>query len=52
MDATPQLRTLDFMYTALEPPAMNARAGGHIEFRTMSSYAARVKTSTVARAEG
>jgi hypothetical protein len=33
--ATPQLRSLDFVYTSLEPAAMDAGAGGHIEFQTM-----------------
>jgi hypothetical protein len=32
---TPQLRSLEFLYTALEPAAIDAKAGGHIEFRTM-----------------
>jgi hypothetical protein len=32
---TPQLRSLDFTYTSLEPAAMQANAGGHIEFQTM-----------------
>ena len=31
--ASPQLRSLEFSYTALEPAAMLAGAGGHIEFR-------------------
>jgi hypothetical protein len=36
IDATmPRLRSLDFSYTSLEPAAMEAGAGGHIEFRTM-----------------
>ena len=35
--ATPALRTLDFLYTALERPAMNFGAGGHIEFVTLSN---------------
>jgi hypothetical protein len=33
----PQLRTLDFTYTSLEPAAMAARAGGRLEFRTMEN---------------
>ena len=32
--AAPALRSLDFLYTSLEPPAMNRNAGGHIEFVT------------------
>ena len=36
MDAgAAQLRSLDFAFTSLEPPAIEARAGGQIEFRTM-----------------
>ena len=31
----PQLRSLDFRYTGLEPAAMKVGSGGHIEFRTM-----------------
>lgn len=34
---TPQLRTLDFHYTGLEPAAMRVGSGGHIEFRTMEN---------------
>jgi len=34
---SPQLRTLDFLYTGLEPAATRARSGGHIEFRTMEN---------------
>ena len=34
---TPQLRSLDFRYTGLEPVAMRAGSGGHIEFRTMEN---------------
>ena len=34
---TPQLRSLDFTYTSLEPAAMDADAGGHIEFQTMKN---------------
>jgi hypothetical protein len=41
--ASPQLRTLDFLYTALEPAAMAARAGGHIEFRTMPNGVAFIE---------
>ena len=38
IDATaPQLRTVDFRYTSLERAAMNARAGGHLEFQTVSN---------------
>ncbi len=33
----PRLRSLDFTYTSLEPAAMQAGAGGHIEFRTMGN---------------
>ena len=33
--ATPQLRSLDFTYTSLEPASMDAHAGGRIDFRTM-----------------
>lgn len=44
MDArTPQLRSLDFTYTALEPAAMQMRAGGHIEFRTMENGVAFIE---------
>jgi hypothetical protein len=31
----PRLRSLDFVYTSIEPAAMEAGAGGHIEFRSM-----------------
>ena len=41
--ASPQLRTLDFIYTSLEPAAMSARAGGHIEFRTMPNGVAFIE---------
>lgn len=34
---TPQLRSLDFRYTSLEPAAVRARAGGLIEFQTMEN---------------
>jgi hypothetical protein len=34
---TPELRSLDFTYTSLEPAAMDASSGGHIEFRTMKN---------------
>jgi hypothetical protein len=34
---TPRLRSLDFTYTSLEPAAMEADAGGHIEFQTMKN---------------
>jgi hypothetical protein len=44
MDAdSPQLRTLDFTYTALEPAAVAAHAGGHIEFRSMSNGASFIE---------
>jgi hypothetical protein len=33
--AAPQVRSLDFTYTSLEPAAMAAHVGGHIDFRTM-----------------
>src|SRR6185503_12488794 len=32
---TPQLRSFDFSYTSLEPPAMKMKAGGRLEFQTM-----------------
>lgn len=36
LDATtPQLRSLDFAFTSLEPAATAAGAGGHIEFQTI-----------------
>lgn len=41
--ASPQLRTLDFIYTSLELAATAARAGGHIEFRTMSNGVAFIE---------
>ena len=34
---TPQLRSLDFRYTGLEPAAMRVGSGGHVEFRTMEN---------------
>jgi hypothetical protein len=38
LDATtPQLRSLDFAFTSLEPAATDAGAGGHIEFQTMAN---------------
>jgi hypothetical protein len=38
LDATtPQLRSLDFAFTSLEPAATEAGAGGHIEFQTMAN---------------
>jgi hypothetical protein len=37
MDATPNLRSLDFSYTSLEPAAMDLPAGGRIEFQTMEN---------------
>jgi hypothetical protein len=44
IDATvPQLRSLDFLYTALERPAMSAKAGGYIQFRTMPNGVAFVE---------
>jgi hypothetical protein len=36
-DSVPQIRSLDFRYTALEPAAIKANAGGHLEFRTMAN---------------
>jgi hypothetical protein len=33
--AAPKLRSLDFAYTGLEPAAIQAKAGGYLEFRTM-----------------
>jgi hypothetical protein len=33
----PALRSLDFVYTSLEPAATDANSGGHIEFRTMKN---------------
>ncbi len=33
--ASPRLRTLDYTYTALEPAAINAGAGGHLDFQSM-----------------
>jgi hypothetical protein len=33
--ATPALRSLEFLYTGLEPPASTWRAGGHVEFLTV-----------------
>jgi hypothetical protein len=41
--AVPQLRSLDFLYTALEQPAMSAKAGGYIQFRTMPNGVAFVE---------
>jgi hypothetical protein len=41
--AVPQLRSLDFLYTALERAAMNAKSGGHIEFRTMANGVAFIE---------
>jgi hypothetical protein len=34
---SPQLRTLEFLYTGLEPAAMRAGSGGHLEFRTIEN---------------
>jgi len=36
-DSVPQIRSLDFRYTALEPAAVKANAGGRLEFRTMAN---------------
>jgi carboxypeptidase family protein len=36
-DSVPQIRSLDFRYTALEPAAIKANAGGHLDFRTMAN---------------
>ena len=33
----PEIRTLDFLYTGLEPTTSDVKAGGHIEFRTMAN---------------
>lgn len=41
--AVPQLRSLDFLYTALERAAMAMKTGGHIEFRTMPNGVAFVE---------
>lgn len=41
--AVPQLRSLDFLYTALERAAMQAKAGGHIEFRSMPNGVAFIE---------
>ena len=38
-----QLRSLDFTFTSLEPPAIEARAGGKIEFRTMPNGVAFIE---------
>jgi len=35
--ATPALRSFDFRYTSLEPAAMRADAGGHLEFRSVAN---------------
>ncbi|HEY4304863.1 MAG TPA: carboxypeptidase regulatory-like domain-containing protein [Gemmatimonadaceae bacterium] len=34
---TPQLRSLEFVYTSLEPAATDAKTGGFVNFRTMSN---------------
>ncbi len=39
----PQLRSLDFLYTALERAAMSMKTGGHIEFRTMPNGVAFIE---------
>ena len=41
--ATPELRSLDFRFTALEPPAMRAGVGGHLEFHTAPNGASFIK---------
>jgi hypothetical protein len=41
--AVPQLRSLDFLYTALERAAMAAKTGGHIEFRSMANGVAFIE---------
>jgi hypothetical protein len=38
-----QLRSLDFTFTSLEPPAIEARAGGKIEFRSMPNGVAFIE---------
>ena len=35
--AAPALRSLDFRYTSLEPAAMRAGTGGHLEFRAVAN---------------
>src|SRR5205085_5942545 len=42
-NTTPQLRSLDFLYTALEPAATDIRSGGHLEFRTMPNGVAFIE---------
>jgi hypothetical protein len=37
--ADPALRSLDFLYTGLEPAARKSRAGGSVEFRTLPNGA-------------
>jgi hypothetical protein len=41
--AVPQLRSLDFLYTALERAAMAMKTGGHIEFRMMPNGVAFIE---------
>jgi len=41
--ATPELRSLDFRFTALEPAAMRAGAGGHLEFHTAANGVSFIK---------
>jgi len=40
---SPQLRTLDFLYTGLEPAATRFGSGGHLEFRTIENGLAFVE---------
>jgi len=42
-ETTPELRSLDFTYTALEPAAMRAGTGGQIQFHTMPNGIAFVE---------
>ncbi|HEY9226831.1 MAG TPA: carboxypeptidase-like regulatory domain-containing protein, partial [Gemmatimonadaceae bacterium] len=42
-NATPQIRSVDFVYTSLEPVATAAKTGGHIEFRTMPNGVAFIE---------
>jgi hypothetical protein len=41
--SVPELRSLDFLYTALERAAMAMKTGGHLEFRTMPNGVAFVE---------
>ena len=41
--AVPKLRSLDFLYTSLEPAAARARSGGHLEFQTMPNGVAFIE---------